>query len=126
MSVCLNHTERPASRRCRSCLKPFCEECAYEAEINGEVNVYCSRKCAEDTRKFTERMQMLGIEKKPPSLGDLLRGPFLFLLGLGFLVGCAWLISPNLAPAPLGSWIKVHVHGENPPRKPAAPGTKHH
>jgi hypothetical protein len=113
VSVCLNHTDRPASQRCKSCLRPICEQCVVQAEDG----IYCSNRCVQDTKKYSERMAALGIEKPPPSLWDFLRGPVVFLSLVAFLIFGAWVMSPSMAPAPVAKWINAHVYP--PPPKPA-------
>jgi len=48
MSVCLNHTDRPANTRCSACHKPICNSCV--VEISGAI--YCSKACAENAARF--------------------------------------------------------------------------
>ena len=53
--VCFFHQDRESVTRCYTCGKALCNECAktYDGEI------YCSEKCAENSKKFEQRAEDL-------------------------------------------------------------------
>lgn len=53
--ACFFHQDRESTTRCYTCNRALCSECAQT--FDGEV--YCSAKCAEDAKKFEQRVDDL-------------------------------------------------------------------
>lgn len=54
-SHCLRHQERPATNRCKSCLKPICDECTYTTP----EGKFCSDECHKNDISSGERLARL-------------------------------------------------------------------
>lgn len=54
-SHCLNHQERVATHRCRSCSKPLCEQCVQTYP----EGVYCSTDCYDKAAEASVRLAKL-------------------------------------------------------------------
>jgi hypothetical protein len=50
-SICVNHTDRPATSRCSSCHKPICNDCI----VRDAGEVFCSNACAVNAARFHAR-----------------------------------------------------------------------
>ncbi|MHB2016133.1 MAG: hypothetical protein ACYCW6_04220 [Candidatus Xenobia bacterium] len=88
MSVCLNHTDRPAPNRCSSCLKPICNECV----VRADAAIFCSADCRDKAAAHAARVGSLDSGPRKSPLGGLVS-----LLGTVIVVGAlAWLSWPYL------------------------------
>ncbi len=78
MSVCLNHTDRPANTRCSACHKPICNECI----VMDTGAIYCSQACAQGAARFRGKY----VPEERPGFFARLASYCTSLLGLAFVV----------------------------------------
>jgi len=78
MSVCVNHTSRPATTRCSSCHKPICNSCV--VEDGGKV--FCSQMCIENTIRFSQNFRP---DRGPGFFGSI-KNLIVSLIGLAFVL----------------------------------------
>ncbi|GAB4321124.1 MAG: hypothetical protein Kow0059_15670 [Candidatus Sumerlaeia bacterium] len=85
MPVCLNHPERIAYTRCKTCGKPLCEECM----ITNDLGDFCSEKCSEQAARFQRRFPGGTPQRREGLFGALSRA---FWNTLGVLLALALLV----------------------------------
>jgi len=53
-SYCVNHQDRPATTRCKTCSKPVCRDCV----VRTNEGMFCSDVCAEQAKRFSDKLQL--------------------------------------------------------------------
>ncbi len=122
-SHCLRHQEREATGRCKSCLKPICDECTYTTP----EGKYCSDECHQNAKASVEKMARLkadeaalAAEQRRAMLVKLVVCAVLCVVLYG-----AWPLFPASIRTPVENAIKTVTGGQKtPPPKPAAKPTK--
>jgi B-box zinc finger protein len=53
-SYCINHQDKIATTRCKTCSKPVCDDCV----VRTDLGMYCSDNCAEQADRFSDKLEM--------------------------------------------------------------------
>ena len=86
---CINHSDRPATARCRQCGKTICDECTHRAG----KETFCSTDCAETFQAFKAREASVPTKTGPGLLAKLV----FLLIVLAIAAFVAWWLG----------WLKI-------------------
>jgi len=86
VATCLNHPDRLATARCKSCSKPICDDCKFVSEIG----VVCSPECLDAIKRFQQRIK--DDVPRPARRPLLSRGAVKVLLAVLILLGIVYAI----------------------------------
>jgi hypothetical protein len=122
-SHCLRHQERPATNRCKSCLKPICDECTYTTP----EGKFCGDQCHQNDISSAEKMARLKADEAALAAEQRRAAIIKTVVMLALIAGVyfGWPHFPASIRTPVEKLIRtVRGQPEPPPPKPAKPAAK--
>jgi hypothetical protein len=53
-SYCINHQDKVAVARCKTCSKPVCADCV----VRTDLGMFCSDECSEQAKLFSDKLEL--------------------------------------------------------------------